>query len=309
MVEPQWNTHMRRRWGQVAQEPDLSFEVETPILNSPFGEPREYWFLKPGHPPKRLSGRRPAMVFQPRDQRDPWDVTGEATLSPLKDYERGYELKLVNLIRRRLADWQAAKRPGATRTTLELIDWWRREGRQHRLFFAQVEAAEIVIFLREARSDFLQGIEIARDEPGPDGREKGHTGFLRHACKMATGGGKTTVMAMVAAWSILNKVQNRADARYSDVVLVVCPNITIRDRLREIDPAVGEASLYRTRDLVPPHLMPLLTRGRVLITNWHVFEPQVADVGGASARVVKAGVRTVTQETVRIGEKTVFGKP
>jgi type III restriction enzyme len=65
-----------------------------------------------------------------------------------------------------------------------------------------------------------------------------------------------------------------ADGRFSDAVLVVCPNITVRDRLRELDPAAGEASVYRTRDLVPPEMMPMLARGRVLVTNWHVFEPQ-----------------------------------
>jgi type III restriction enzyme len=68
---------------------------------------------------------------------------------------------------------------------------------------------------------------------------------------MATGSGKTTVMCMLAAWSILNKVASRGDARFSDVVLVVCPNVTIRNRLRELDPLNAEASLYRTRDLVP----------------------------------------------------------
>jgi len=286
----------------------MSFEVETPILNSPFTEPAEHWFIRPGHPPERRNGRRPALVFQPRDQRDPWDVEGDPTLERLPEYERAYGLRLVNLVRERLARWQAEGRPGATRTTQELIQWWRREGRNQRLFFAQLEAVETAIFLREARGDFLQGIEIPSDEPSDEWRERGYAGFLRHACKMATGGGKTTVMGMVAAWSILNKVQDRGNAAYSDVVLIVCPNITIRDRLQELDPARGEASLYRSRDLVPPHLMPLLARGRVVITNWHVFEPQAADVGGVGGRVVKAGVRTVTQETIRIAERTTTAR-
>ena len=138
-----------------------------------------------------------------------------------------------------------------TRTTLELLQWWRRDGRDHRLFFAQLEAAETIIFLTEARADFRQGIDVPRDEPSDERRRKVTTGFLRYACKMATGSGKTTVMGMLAAWSILNKVNDRSDARFSDVVLVVCPNVTIRNRLRELDPNVGEASLYRTRDLVP----------------------------------------------------------
>jgi type III restriction enzyme len=207
-----------------------------------------------------------------------------------------------------LGNWQAEGRPGATRISRELIDWWRREGRQQRLFFAQLEAAETLIFLREARPDYLQGVDIPRDEPGDEWRERGYAGFLRYACKMATGGGKTTVMAMIAAWSILNKVQDKTNASYSDVVLVVCPNITIRDRLLELDPGRGDASLYRSRDLVPPHLMPLLARGRVVITNWHVFEPQATDVGDVSARVVKAGVRQTTQETIRIAERTTTAR-
>lgn len=286
----------------------MSFEVDTPILNSPFAEPGEHWFIRPGHLPERRCGRRAALVFQPRDQRDPWDVEGDPILERLPEYDRAYGLRLVNLVRERLARWQADGRPGSTRTTQELIQWWRRAGRDQRLFFAQLEAVETAIFLREARGDYLQGIEIPRDEPGEEWRERGYNGFLRYACKMATGAGKTTVMGMVAAWSILNKIQDRSNASYSDVVLIVCPNITIRDRLQELDPGRGDASLYRSRDLVPPHLMPLLARGRVAITNWHVFEPQAADVGGVSGRVVKAGVRTLTRETIKIAERTTTAR-
>ena len=86
----------------------------------------------------------------------------------------------------------------------------------------------------------------------PDPLPQGFAGFARYACKMATGSGKTTVMGMLAAWSILNKVNDRSDARFSDVVLIVCPNVTIKSRLGELKPEEGEASLYRTRDLVPP---------------------------------------------------------
>lgn len=286
----------------------MAFEVDSPILNSPFAEPVEYWFIRPGHPAERRAGRRPALVFQPRDQRDPWDVDHDPTLAHLKEYERAYELRLVNQVRQRLAQWQRDGRPGATRVSQELIGWWRREGRAQRLFFAQMEAVETVIFLKEARADYLQGLEIPRDEAGAEAQERGYTGFLRYACKMATGGGKTTVMGMVAAWSILNKQQDRANATYSDVVLVVCPNVTIKDRLEELKPERGDASLYRTRDLVPPHLMPVLTKGRVIVTNWHVFEPHTSDAGDVSARVVKTGVRVTTKEWIRIAEKTTTAR-
>jgi len=273
------------------------YEVPEPILNSPFAEPKEHWLIREGEPPERLPGRRAAGYFY----RDPG--------APATDDEhaaRGQwvELTLVNLIRERVKQWRAQGWPGVTRTTLELLNYWQRDGRQHRLFFAQVEAAEAILFLSEARADFRQGIEIPFDEPSESEKAEGFAAFRRYACKMATGAGKTTVMGMLAAWSILNKVNDRSDARFSDVVLVVCPNVTIRTRLRELDPNEGEASLYRTRDLVPPHLMPDLRKGRVLVKNWHVFEPQVVQVGGTSSRVSKAGVRQRVRETIRIGAKT-----
>jgi hypothetical protein len=88
------------------------------------------------------------------------------------------------------------------------------EGRQHKLFFAQLEATETIIFLHEAREDLRQGLGVPWDLR-PDGSQ----GFRRYASKMATGAGKTTVMGMLSAWSILNKVDDRGDVRFSDTVL------------------------------------------------------------------------------------------
>src|SRR5438132_761057 len=287
-----------------------SFEVPEPILNTPFAEPAYHWYIREGEEPQKRPGRRPSIVYPPRDERKDkhvdWSLT-DGTLRPSTEYSPGYELVLVNLLRERVAAWRKevdAGRGNVTRTTLQLLEWWRLEGRQRPLFFAQVEAAETVIFLKEARPDFLQGISVPRDEPSDGRKAEDFAGFLRYACKMATGSGKTTVMGMLAAWSILNKVHNRGDGRFSDVVLIVCPNVTIRDRLRELNPEGGEASLYRMRDLVPPHLMPSLTQGKVLVTNWHVFEAQGVQQGGIGARVLKAGVEVRTRETVIIGSKT-----
>lgn len=272
------------------------YEVDKPILNSPYEEPKEYWNLVEGEAPKREAGRRPAMYYyRPPNKESDRSGSGPGV---------AIELKLVNRIRQRLAEWRESGYPGVSRTSLELLNYWRREGRQHRLFFAQIEAAETVILLVEARGDISQGIEVPMDEPGEDGLGKGYSAFLRYACKMATGAGKTTVMAMLAAWSILNKVAAKANNRFSDTVLVVCPNVTIRNRLQELDPSHGEASLYRTRDLVPGHLMSDLSRGRVLVTNWHVFEPQAVRTAGVGSRVSKAGVEVRTQETISIGPRS-----
>lgn len=277
------------------------YEVPEPILNSPYDEPGEHWNIEEGASPERRPGRRPAGYFY----RDP--------KAPLGDDEhdaRGtwQELKLVNLIRERVQQWRNQGYPGITRTTLDLLSYWRRAGRQHRLFFAQVEAAEAIIFLNEARADFRQGIVVPADEPSDEGKTRGLKAFRRYACKMATGAGKTTVMGMLAAWSILNKVNDRSDGRFSDTMLIVCPNVTIRNRLGELLPETGEASLYRTRDLVPQHLMADLTKGRVVVTNWHVFEPQSVQTGGTGGKVIKAGVPVRVEETITIGAKTTSAR-
>jgi type III restriction enzyme len=269
-----------------------AFEVETPILNSPFEEPLEYWQIEDGRSPVRALGRRPAGYFY-RDPKAPQPEPGQPARG---DWA---ELELVNLIRLRLGEWRKAGYPGASRTTLDLIRHWRREGRKQRLFFAQLEAAETILFLNEGRSDLLQGVNV------PPEFVEGVDPFTRYGCKMATGSGKTTVMAMLAAWSILNKVTSRGDARYSDVVLVVCPNVTIRERLAELDPARGDASIYRTRDLVPADLMPTLRRGRVLVKNWHDFERKGMSAG---AKVQKNGVAETIRGTIKIGEKTTSGR-
>ncbi len=276
------------------------FEVPTPIVCSPFEEPDKHWYLREGVPPELRQERRPAMYFY-HPPAGP-DATSDAPTGI------AIELKLVNLVRDRVKQWRADGWPGVTGTTLELLEYWRREGRLHRLFFAQLEAAETIIFLTEARRDYRQGIDVPIDEPSDERKADGVRAFGRYAAKMATGSGKTTVMGMLAAWSILNKVHRHATAAYSDVVLVVCPNVTIRNRLAELDPRHGEASLYRTRDLVPPHLMADLAKGRVLVTNWHVFEPQTMQAGGVSAKVLKSGVRKRVREFVTIGPKTTTAR-
>ena len=273
-------------------------EVPQPILNSPYEAPKEHWRISELAPPERVAGRRLPMYWYRRPGKETTDPESPGT---------AIELKMVTRIRRRLDEWRPLAlrgEGGVTRTTMDLMKHWRREDRPQRLFFAQLEAAETVIFLAEARRDFLQGISVPTDEPDEDARDRGARAFERYACKMATGSGKTTVMGMLAAWSILNKAANRNDPRYSDLVLVVCPNVTIRNRLEELKPERGDASLYRTRDLVPSRAMQTLRTGKVLVTNWHVFEPKSAQAGSDAASVVRTGRPVRVRETIRLGKKT-----
>jgi len=277
------------------------FEVPEPILNSPYEEPKEHWHIVEGELPEKRTGRRPAGYYY-RNPRAEQGTTEDDVRGVFKD------LPQVNLIRERVKQWQEQGYPGVTRTTLDLLTYWQRDGRETRLFFAQLEAAKIIIFLKEARQDFLQGVAIPMEDLTDNQTENGYSAFTRYACKMATGSGKTMVMGMLIAWSILNKINSRNDTRFSDVVLIVCPNITIKNRLQELDPNGDDASIYRIRDLIPPHLMPTLRQGKVLITNWHYFEPKSITVAGDSARVVKAGVPVRVKESISIGQKTTTAR-
>jgi type III restriction enzyme len=268
-------------------------EVLQPIICDAYAVPACHWVIERGRPAVRAEGRREACYYY----RPPGRSTGAVQADEIGTR---VPLALVNQIRDRVRAWREAGFPGVTGVTGELLAYWGREGRERRLFFCQREAAETIIFLGEARDDFRQGLAIPRDETGE---------FARYACKMATGTGKTAVMGALAAWSILNKVADRSDRRFSDSVLVVCPNVTIRDRLQELDPHRGEASLYRVRDLVPPHLMSDLRRGHVVITNWHVLAPlELNQVGGVGARVIQRGKESDTALVARVLGKEIGGK-
>ncbi|MCY4611005.1 MAG: DEAD/DEAH box helicase family protein [Gammaproteobacteria bacterium] len=276
-------------------------EVNEPIISSPYEEPSRHWKIHEHEPPELINSRRePTYMYLP---------TGKVADDD-EEQDVGYEIKLeqVALIRQRLADWRPHAlqgEGGVSRTTMDLLKYWRREGREQPLFFAQLEAAEAIIFLTEARLDFQQGINIPLEEMGEKKQRDGFKAFKRYCCQMATGTGKTTVMAMLTAWSILNKVANKGDTRFSDAILVVCPNVTIRDRLAELNPQRGDASIYQTRDLVPPAMMADLTKGKFFTTNWHIFEPRSTQGG---SKVVKAGQRVLVKETVFIGDKAMTAR-
>src|SRR5687768_9395538 len=146
-----------------------NYEVPQPILNSPFEEPKEHWHIVEDEMPVRLPGRRRAIYFYRDPKAKPSRADGQTTGTAI-------ELKLVTLMRDRLASWRKEGFPGVSRTTMELLSWWRRDGREQRLFFAQLEAAETIVFLIEARTDFLQGIEIPRDDPGEEKKAEGYAG-------------------------------------------------------------------------------------------------------------------------------------
>lgn len=280
--------------------------VDAPIINLPYDEPRYYWHIEAAKQPQMREGRRAASYFFRVPERAARGRKSKGQVALFDDTAKGQEylLDLANLIRQRLADWRKRDYEGATKVTRELLALWQSPDRAQRLFYAQLEAAETVLFLVEGPDDLKQGVRVPMDEPGDDAKAQGYKAFVRYALKMATGTGKTTVMGMLAAWSILNKVANQQAAQYADTVLIVCPNVTIRDRLRELDPNLDELSLYRTRQLVPLHRMPDLRRGEVFVTNWHNLERrELGDVNGTSAKVVKRGTPVTKARTIKLGGK------
>lgn len=234
--------------------------VENPIINSPFREPAQHYDFS-GVEPRIVDGRRPAGYHG--------TVCTERMEGPLAVHEF-ISLPVLNDIRSRVREWRHRGWPGITPVTRDLLEHWHREDRKP-LFFCQREAVETLIWLTEASPADRQGIAVPVDEPNdPESIKKQYAALRRYCAKMATGSGKTTVMAMVAAWSILNKVANRQDARFSDSVLIVGPNLTVKERLQVLAPQRA-GNYYEKFDLVPGSYRDMLARGRVMVTNWHVF--------------------------------------
>src|SRR5207253_10578594 len=162
----------------------------------------------------------------------------------------------------------------------KLMQYWSDSSRENRVLFCQREAAETAIYLAESAG--------RRGEPDFRTRIAEHNrihndSLPRVALKMATGSGKTVVMAMVIAWQTINKVFSPQDARFAKRFLVVTPGITIRDRLRVLLPE-DAGNYYRERDLVPPELWVALQEAQMVITNYHAFLPRDAkEISGVAA--------------------------
>jgi len=235
------------------------------IINSPFEKPTRH--LKYNREIRKfelVEGRRPAGYIVASEHSESFDDPGHFI-----------ELPLVNKIRERVDKWREEGYPGITNITRELLEHWKNPEREIRLFFCQIEAIETLIWLLEAPDNEKQGIEI----PGDGGP------FQRLCSKMATGSGKTVVMAMLIAWQILNKVTYPKDTRFSKNVLVVAPGLTVKSRLQVLEPS-NENNYYQQFDLIPLGMHDKLRQGKVKVINWHTLLPLDPNAG---PKVVKLG--------------------
>ncbi|MEJ5259798.1 MAG: DEAD/DEAH box helicase family protein [Anaerohalosphaeraceae bacterium] len=247
--------------------------IDRLIINSPYEEPQHHWRYE-----------RQTRMFELADGRRPAGyVTATPDSKSFDDPGIFVEIPLVNQIRPRVKQWRQAGYPGITSITKRLLEHWTNPENfeQRRFFFCQLEAVETLIWLTEAPASERTGIDI----PGDGGK------FLRQCCKMATGSGKTIVMAMVIAWHILNKVANPQDARFSKNVLVIAPGLTVKKRLEVLYPS-AEHNYYEAFDIVPSALLEKLRQGRVLVRNWHALswesEEQIKRKKGVDKRGAKS---------------------
>lgn len=242
--------------------------IENPVINSPYLEPTKHFrFTDEGITNVIVSGRRVSSYFIPIPQ--PKQKTKQMTITESEWVgDRVEENTFINQIRDRVTIWRDNRWPGTTEVTRKLLRYWVSSEREKPLFFCQIEALETAIYLTEVAekqgdSWILEQLKSANNEVNP--------GLWRIAFKMATGTGKTVVMAMILTWQTLNKIQNPRDSRFSDTFLIVTPGITIRDRLRVLYPNDVD-NYYRQRDLVPPDMLERLGQARIHITNFHSFQ-------------------------------------
>ena len=285
--------------------------VEDPILCSPYAAPHQHWLYDTATGlPQKIQSRREASYWYKTER------TGSRQTQLLAEEERD-DLPLVNALREDVKNWRESGWRNASQTTKRLLRHWWREDRSRRLFFCQIEAVETIIYLEEIlaagqRTRSRQQLTsedywaLRRGEnPRPDEwmakvaqhpmladvPDGGLLPLPRYACKMATGAGKTVVMAMLIAWAFCNRGATPADPRFPRRVLAMCPNLTIKERLQVLRP--GDAGNYYQRfDVVPPSLRPELAKGKVLVANWHVFNPEQETVAVGGVTVTKLGEET-----------------
>ena len=255
---------------------------EQPILNSPHDYPGRHWELDDqGQPTQQIVERRRRAEFitpvpKPRKRKTPASQMaivfdeGAGLSTERQQYD---PTPILNDLRQRVDRWRAIEDPalwGVTPETARLLQHWRHYPfNSYRPFFCQIEAVETLIWLTEvapndkAAKRYLEHLDNANQDANPE--------LTRLALKLAAGAGKTTVMAMIIAWQTVNAVRRPNSKKFTRVFLIVTPGITIKDRLRVLQPNDPD-SYYASRELVPNDMMGDVERAKIVITNYHAFK-------------------------------------
>lgn len=220
------------------------------IINSAFKTPSRHWQPAPDGTLSEVAGRRPA---------------GYEIFDIRSNTRRTETLDLVNTIRARVGEWREAGWPGITSVSRSLLEHWHDpNAREYQFYFCQLEAIETLIWWIEALPEYRQGVFV----PGDGGP------WERICSKMATGTGKTTVMAMIITWQVLNALTYpKRNKDFSPVVFIVAPGLTVKERLHVLYPGEPD-NYYDAFGLCPSDaLRQRLNQARVLIENWHALMP------------------------------------
>ena len=285
---------------------------ERPILNSPYDYPARHWELDDsGQPTQQIADTRRRAEFItpiPKPRKRNGGAGDQASLvfnegRGLSTAEQQYDhTAIINAVRKEVDEWRQLQNSAQWRVTPEtarLLQHWRHHKFSSiRPFFCQVEAVETAIWLTEvapqlgkAGERFLEHLKKANEDANPE--------LMRLALKLATGSGKTTVMAMLIAWQTVNAVRHPNSKKFTRGFLLVAPGLTIKDRLRVLQPNDPD-SYYESRELVPRDMLPDLERAKIVITNYHAFklrERMELSKGGRLLLQGRGGDALNTQET------------
>src|SRR6058998_3880379 len=254
-----------------------------PVLNSPYAYPVRHWELDDqGQPTQQMieSRRRAEFITpipKPRKRKGS-DVEQQLVFNEGKGLSTSAQqydhTAMINAVRQQVDQWRRLPHPNqwqVTPETARLLQHWRQhQFSDIRPFFCQVEAVETAIWLTEvapnagkAGKSFLEHLANANHDANPE--------LMRLALKLAAGAGKTTVMAMLIAWQSVNALRRPQSKRFTRGFLVVAPGLTIKDRLRVLQPNDPD-SYYASRELVPTDLLEELNKAKIVITNYHAFK-------------------------------------
>lgn len=259
-----------------------------------------------------IEGRRPSSFYIPV----PRAKTKQKQMAlNLAEGAFGSELQkeneFINKIRTKIKSWRNTNYNGITQVSRNLLSYWRDENRENKLFFCQIEALETLIYVNEVaeksgESWIISELKKSNSEANP--------GLYRFAFKMATGSGKTVVMAMIIAYHTLNKLRYPQDTRFTDTFAIITPGITIRDRLNVLLPN-DPKNYYLQRDIVPYQDFELLQQANVFITNFHQLEQrqnprfQVGAVMKAAGILKDEAVKETPNAMVLRAFKSILNKP
>jgi len=252
-----------------------------PILNSPYEYPTRHWELDESGQPTHniIECRRRAEFITPipRPQKRKASATQQDLVfdegKGLSTAAQQYDItSIINEVRGHVDAWRSLPNSNqwqVTSETARLLQHWRHHTFSDvRPFFCQVEAVETVIWLTEVAPQSHNGKRLldylasANRDANPE--------LMRLALKLATGAGKTTVMAMIIAWQTINAVRRPASKHFTRGFLICTPGLTIKDRLRVLQPNDPD-SYYAGRELVPGDMLDDLKRAKIIITNYHAF--------------------------------------